>query len=385
MLRESAPIGAIIVARGYMAPFSNNQIKLLKTFADQAVIAIENTRLFEAEQASKRELQESLEYQTATAKVLSVISSSPNDLQPVIDVIVEIAHDLCEADYTLFRKLENGGFYRVAASKNADPAFLDWAQAHPMVAGDGSTVGLVAAEKRTIHQPDALGDPKFTDFEGQQRSRARTRLGVPLLHAGEVIGVIFLARYAVRPFSGRQIDLVTTFADQAVIAIENTRLFEAEQASKRELTEALEQQTGASEVLSVISRSKFDLQPVFDTMAENAVRLCQAERAFIFRFDGILLRAAASYNVGQELRDFVDRNPIAPGRHSVSARAAVERRTVHVPDVQSDPEYAYAARDVDLIHTTLAVPLMRGNDLLGTITIYKLEVKPFTGKQIELV
>jgi len=385
MLRESAPIGAIIVARGYMAPFSNNQIKLLKTFADQAVIAIENTRLFEAEQASKRELQESLEYQTATAKVLSVISSSPNDLQPVIDVIVEIAHDLCEADYTLFRKLENGGFYRVAASKNADPAFLDWLQAHPVVAGDGSTVGLVAAEKRTIHQPDALADPKFTNFERQQRSRARTRLGVPLLHAGEVIGVIFLARYAVRPFSGRQIDLVTTFADQAVIAIENTRLFEAEQASKRELTEALEQQTGASEVLSVISRSKFDLQPVFDTMAENAVRLCQAERAFIFRFDGILLRAAASYNVGQELRDFVDRNPIAPGRHSVSARAAVERRTVHVPDVQSDPEYAYAARDVDLIHTTLAVPLMRGNDLLGTITIYKLEVKPFTGKQIELV
>jgi len=123
MLRESAPIGAIIVARGYMAPFSNSQIKLLKTFADQAVIAIENTRLFEAEQASKRELQESLEYQTATAKVLSVISSSPNDLQPVIDVIVEIAHDLCEADYTLFRKLENGGFYRVAASKNADQHF----------------------------------------------------------------------------------------------------------------------------------------------------------------------------------------------------------------------------------------------------------------------
>src|SRR6516225_6205393 len=236
MLRESAPIGAIIVARGYMAPFTDTQIDLVSTFADQAVIAIENTRLFEAEQASKRELQESLEYQTAIAKVLSVISSSPNDLQPVFDVIVEIAHDLCEADYTLFRKLENGGFYRVAASTNADPAFLDWLQAHPVVAGDGSTVGLVAAEKRTIHQPDALADPKFTNFERQQRSRARTRLGVPLLHAGEVIGVIFLARYAVRPFSGRQIDLVTTFADQAVIAIENTRLFEEVQARTRELS-----------------------------------------------------------------------------------------------------------------------------------------------------
>jgi signal transduction histidine kinase len=135
----------------------------------------------------------------------------------------------------------------------------------------------------------------------------------------------------------------------------------------------------------VISRFKFELQPIFDTLVENAVRLCDAERAFLFRFDGALLRAMASYNVSPELRDFVDKNPIAPGRHSISARAALERRTVHVPDVQADPEYAYAVRDEQPIRTTLAVPMLKGDDLVGTITIYRLELKPFTDKQIALV
>jgi signal transduction histidine kinase len=240
LLSDGKAIGNIGIYRREVRPFSEQQINLVSTFAEQAVIAIENTRLFEEVQARTRELTESLEYQTATAKVLSVISRSPKDLQPVLDTIVDIAHDLCEADYTLFRKLGSDGSYRLAASKNADPEFLDWLQAHPMVAADGSTVGLVAAKKCTIHQPDALADPRFTDFEGQQQSRARTRLGVPLLHAGEVIGVIFLARYAIQPFSERQIELVTTFADQAVIAIENARLFEEVQARTSELAKTVE-------------------------------------------------------------------------------------------------------------------------------------------------
>jgi signal transduction histidine kinase len=247
--------------------------------------------------------------------------------------------------------------------------------------------GCAVLEGRTIHVADLLAESDRYP-EGSARAHRlgfRTILAVPLMRVGEAIGTITIRRSEVRPFTDRQIDLLTTFADQAVIAIENTRLFEEVQARTRELTEALEQKTATSEVLGVISRSKFDLQPVFDTMAENAVKLCQAERAFIFRFDGNLLRAVASYNVGPELRDFVDRNPIAPGQHSVSARAALERRTVHVPDVQSDPQFAYALRDVDLIRTVLAVPLLRGNDLLGTITIYKLEAKPFTEKQVELV
>jgi GAF domain-containing protein len=194
-----------------------------------------------------------------------------------------------------------------------------------------------------------------------------------------------VARQDVRPFTEKQIKLVETFADQAVIAIENARLFEAEQQRSRELTESLEQQTATSEVLKVISRSAFDLQPVFDAIAENGVRLCEAERAFIFRFDGEFLRAVGYYNVGLAIREFVDRNPVVPGSHSISARAALERRTVHVPDVQADPDYAYAMRDVDPIRTILAVPMLKGNDLVGTITIYRLEIKPFTEKQIALI
>jgi signal transduction histidine kinase/dihydroneopterin aldolase len=377
LLREGTPIGMLFLARLEVRPFTDTQIDLVSTFADQAVIAIENTRLFEAEQASKRELQESLEYQTATAKVLSVISSSPNDLQPVIDVIVEIAHDLCEADYTLFRKLENDGFYRVAASKNADPAFLDWLQAHPVVAGDGSTVGLVAAEKRTIHQPDALVDPKFTNFERQQRSRAQTRLGVPLLHEGEVIGVIFLARYVVRPFSGRQIDLVTTFANQAVIAIENTRLFEAEQATKRDLQESLEYQTATSEVLEVISQSKADVQPVLVAIVKSAAKLFAPWSANITMLKDGMLHFVATASSREEdeatlLKQAATVYPIPfdPAR-APSARAIVERRIIELADAAEPgaPEYSSKMQAAVGFRSMTFVPLVHADKGIGTIVL----------------
>jgi two-component system, NtrC family, sensor kinase len=198
-----------------------------------------------------------------------------------------------------------------------------------------------------------------------------------MLREQEVVGAVTIWRKEARAFTKKQIDLIANFAAQAVIAIENTRLL-------RELRESLQQQTASADVLEVISRSAFDLQPVFETVAESSVRLCGADRAFIFRFDGELLRMVAAYNAPQDFREWVSQNPIRPGRHSGSARAALERRTIHIPDVLADPEYSYGAKDVEAIRTVLGVPILKGDELLGVFMIYHLEVRQFTDQQIAL-
>jgi GAF domain-containing protein len=207
---------------------------------------------------------------------------------------------------------------------------------------------------------------------------------VPMVREGQAIGAIIVSR-AEAPFSDSQVELLKTFADQAVIAIENARLFKELEARNRALTESLEQQTATSELLKVIGRSTFDLQPVFDTLAENGVRLCAAERAHIFRFDGQLLRVVATNNASPELRAFIERNPIAPGRNSSAARAALERRTIHIHDIRNDPEYTYGGQAVDPVRTVLAIPMLRADELLGVIFIYRLEVLPFTDSQVALM
>jgi two-component system, NtrC family, sensor kinase len=377
MLKGEAIIGVIVIRRIPVQPFTDKQIELLTTFAAQAVIAIENTRLL-------NELRESLQQQTATADVLKVISHSTFDLQSVLDTLIESAARLCAADKGNIQMRE-GDVYRIRAHYGIAREAVQYALLQPLRPSRSSVTGRVALEGKAIHIPDVLVDPEYRATDYQQAFGFRTILGVPLLREGSTIGVFVLNRVEMSPFNEKQIQLVATFADQAVIAIENARLFEAEQQRSRELAESLEQQTATSEVLKVISRSAFDLQPVFDAIAENGVRLCEAERAFVFRFDGEFLRAVANYNVGLEIREFVERNPIAPGRLSISARAALEQRTIHVPDVQADPDYAYAMRDVDPIRTMLAVPMLKGSDLVGTITIYRLEIKPFTEKQVTLI
>ena len=293
-----------------------------------------------------RERDEALEQQTATADVLQVISRSTFDLAKVLNTLLESAARLCEADKgIILRPTGKDGSYSPAASYRHTPEYNEHQKNLTFAPGRSSVTGRVLLEGKSVQIPDVLADPEYAQREIARLGDFRTILGVPLLREGVPIGLLALQRAAVRPFTDKQIKLVETFADQAVIAIENARLFEAEQQRTRELSESLEQQTATSKVLDVISRSAFDLKAVFETVAESSVRLCGANRAFIYRFDGELLQLAVAYNTPQEFKEFVQQNPLRPGRHTCAARAALERRTIHIPDILTDPEYTFGARD----------------------------------------
>jgi two-component system, NtrC family, sensor kinase len=370
-------LGMINVYRQNVRPFTDSQIKLVEDFAAQAVIAIENARLL-------NELRESLRQQTATADVLKVVSRSTFDLQAVLDALVESAARLCAADKSAIQMMD-GDVYRIRAHYGLAREAVQYAQLQPLRPGRNSVTGRVVLEGKAIQVPDVLADPEYHASDFQRVFGYRTILGVPLLRDGTTIGVFAFQREEVSPFTDKQIELATTFADQAVIAIENTRLFEAEQQRSRELAESLDQQTATSRVLDVISRSAFDLDAVFEAVAESSVRLCGADRAFIYRFDGEMLRMAVAYNTPPEFKDLVQQNPIRPGRHTCAARTALERQTTHIPDIFADPEYTFGSKAFDKIRTVLGVPILKGDALLGVMVIYHQEVRPFTDNQIRLV
>src|SRR5262249_1054312 len=277
--------------------------------------AIENTRLFEAEQASKRELQESLVYQTATSEVLNVISRSPTELKPVLDSIAATAARLCDSvDGGVFR-VQNGRLEVVA--KHGTLRRLPNFSGLPLTRG--TVTGRAVIDQKTIHVHDlaALVDTEYPEAKGSQAAIGhRTTLAAPLVSRGESLGAILVRRMQVEPFSDKQIALLQTFADQAVIAIENTRLFEAEQARTRELTESLEYQSATSDVLKVISRSTFDLQAVLDTLLESAARLCEADFANFRRREGDTYLMTATYGLSQQQREHLESYSTKPDRGS---------------------------------------------------------------------
>jgi signal transduction histidine kinase len=303
----------------------------------------------------------------------------------VLDALVNSAARLCRAEKANIALLR-GDVVDYVAQVGFPPDFLKYMQALRLKLQRGSISGRAALEGKIIHVPDVLADPEYVLIDAQKVGGFRTALGVPMMREGTPIGTMFLSRATVEPFTQQQIELVSTFADQAVIAIENTRLLSELRQRTTDLSESLEQQTATSNVLEVISRSAFDLKAVFETVAESSVRLCGADRAFIWRFDGELLRMVVAFNSPQALTDFISQNPVRPSRGGAVARAALERRPVHIPDVLADPEYTYGSKDVEAIRTVLGVPILKGEELLGAMTIYHLEgVRPFTDKQIALV
>ena len=390
MLKESEAVGVIVLYRNEVRPFTDKEIALVQGFAAQAVIAIENARLLSELHQRTTDLTESLEQQTATSEVLGVISRSKFELQPILQSVVDTAARLCRADSAVIFRLD-GGLYRFAAGNSLDPAYLEIERQTPISPGSGTVIGRAALSRQVAQIDDAWADQLYEKKQDAKVGSVRSMIGVPLMREGEPIGVIGLGRRRVEPFTEREIELVTTFADQAVIAIENVRLFEAEQQRTRELSESLEQQTATTEVLQVISSSPGDLQPVFETMLDNAVRICEAKFGNIYRWNGDALHLVASHNTPAAFAEQRRREPFRPSPKNSVGQMIATKTVVHIPDVVASEAYierepvTVAGVEIAGIRTFLAVPMLKENELVGAFALARQEVRPFTEKQVELV
>jgi len=331
MLREDEVIGLITVYRQEVRLFGDKQIELLTNFARQAVIAIENARLLRELRQRTDDLSEALVYQTGSSNILKVIASSPTDIEPVLNAIVEGACELCEANDAAVL-LKDGEHLRFRAhhgpidiNLEKFPITRGWTAGRAFL--DGKPVHLRDTQSEEAKEfPDSrmLAIPPYTNFN------VRTVLSVPLLRESERVGVILLRRIEMRPFSDKQIALLQTFADQAVIAINNAQLFDEVQAKTRDLEESLQQQTATADVLKVISRSAFDLQTVLDTLVESAARLCNADEGAIFQSKENTFQLMANWGLSPALRRFFESHSFRPGRETTVGRVLLGGKTVHI-------------------------------------------------------
>ena len=370
MLKDEMLMGAISIYRQEVRPFANKQIALLQNFANQAVIAIENTRLL-------NELRQSLEQQTAMADVLRVISSSTGDLKPAFDTMLENAVHICEARFGNL-SLFDGQDLHMAAMHNAPRSYEELRSSDPLIPLGGSIVGPVIATKRVVHIADLAAEEPYASSPLSRVAGARTAIAVPMLRDDTLIGVIAIYRREVRPFTEKQIALVSNFAAQAVIAIESTRLLS-------ELRQSLEQRTATADVLRVISSSPGELEPVFQAMLENAVRICEAKFGNLLRLDGDAFRFAAGVGVPPALAEFHTQHPtFQPVRDSPLDRAMRTKRVSHSADDAAEAMPSPPAR-LGGARSMVCVPMLKDDAVSGAIVIYRQEVRPFSGKQIELL
>ena len=376
--------GVFSLAKPDPGTFGPHQVELVQMFADQAVIAIQNARLFDEVQTKSRDLSEALTYQTGSSNILRVIASSPTDVGPVLKAIVESACELCEASDAVVRMKEGDDLCLrahhgpIPVDREKWPISRDW------------TAGRAVLDRQPVHPHDLLsseGD-EFPEAQALARHQGhRTILSVPLLRKGESIGAILLRRTEVNPFSDKQIALLQTFADQAVIAIENARLFDEVQQRARELSESLQIQTASADVLKVISRSPDALQPVFDAICEISRELCHSQGSTIFTLRDGVFHVAAFAGIQIDVLQHMTHHPIAVAQKgSALARAAREKRTIHIPNTLEDPEFAEGGPiSIGGPRATLTVPLMRDGEVIGGITLRLSHVTPFTPRQIEAI
>jgi len=389
MFKDNEPVGVITIYRREVRLFTDKQIELLTNFAAQAVIAIENTRLL-------NELRESLERQTATSEVLKVISTSPGDLQLVFSAILESAARLCDASFGNFYRCDDDTL-RLVATYNTPVAFAEARSRSPLRLNQNNPIADMMAAKTVLHVDDLARDERYTNqrdptiVAGVELAGVRTFVAVPMLKDNEPIGALVVYRQEVRPFTEKQIELVKNFAAQAVIAIENTRLLNELRQRTTDLTESLEQQTATSEVLAAISSSPSELEPVFQSMLVNAMRICEAEFGHLLLYDGECFRAAYLHNLPPAYRKFWEQGPVRVSTKLALGRLPQTKEVIQITDMKADRAYGegdplrVATVDLGGAQTLLCVPMLKENQFIGAIVIYRQEVRPFTDKQIELV